>query len=184
MTNEGAAGATTKTAPTPPKPTATSQIAAYPSRLIKPIPSFLFAVPRGFVVDEAPDALCVVRAPKEVDGFWINAILSHDRVPRSVDFKQAAQITFARMKRSSPDATATMERLARFGANVVYLRGVEMKAPKTGRGLAQVQALFFAPANDKGKTVDFFQFIATAPSELMPRFGKAFVEMISSFKFV
>jgi hypothetical protein len=182
MTTQSGQG--TQQAPSLPKPTATTQIAAYPSRLIKPIPSFVFAVPRGFVVDEAPDALCVVRAPREVEGFWINAVLSHDRVPRSVDYKQAAQITFARMKKTSPDAQSTMERMARFGGNVVYLRGVELKAPKTGRGLAQLQALFFAPANDKGKTVDFFQFIATAPSELMSRFGKPFVEMVASFKFV
>jgi hypothetical protein len=171
-------------AASPTKPTPTSQVVAYPSRLIRPIPRFVFAAPVGFVVDEAPDAMCVVRAPKDIDGFWVNAILSHDRVPRSVDFKQAAQITFAKLKKATPDANVTMERLARFGANVVYLRGVELTAPKSERKLAQLHALFFAPVHDTGKTVDFFQIVATSPAELMPRFGRAFVEMIASFKFV
>jgi len=169
-----------------PKQTATSRVVAYPSKILKPIPSFVFSVPEGWVIDEAPDALAVIRTPRAVDDFWVNAILSHDRVPRTVDFKQAAQITFAKLKKGSPDTKVTMERLARFGANVVYLRGAEMQAPKSGRQLAQLHALFFAPVDkdDKGKTVDFFQFIATAPSDLMGRFGNAFVEMISTFKFV
>ena len=84
---------------------------------------------------------------------------------------------------SSPDAKVTMERLARFGTNVVYLRGVELAAPKSSRPLAQLQALFFAPAEDEGKTVDFFQFIATTPEPLMETFGPAFLEMIGSFRF-
>jgi hypothetical protein len=76
-----------------------------------------------------------------------------------------------------------MERLARFGANVVYLRGVELTAPKSNRPLAQLQALFFAPAREGGKTVDFFQFIATTPEPLMERLGPAFLEMIGSLRF-
>jgi hypothetical protein len=153
--------------------------------MLRPIPSFVFTVPKGWVVDEAPDALAVIRTPEQVDGFWVNAILSHDRVPRSVDFKQAAQLTFAKLKKATPDAKVTMERLARFGANIVYLRGVEMAAPKTGRALAQVHALFFAPVDkdDKNKTTDFFQLVASSPAEHMPRFSAPFVELISSFKF-
>ena len=69
------------------------------------------------------------------------------------------------------------------GTNVVYLRGVDLKAPKTGRDLSQLQALFFAPAEGEGKTVDFFQFISTAPAEHMDRFGPAFMEMVGSFRF-
>ena len=62
-------------------------------------------------------------------------------------------------------------------------RGVELDAPKTGRKLGQLHALFFAPAEDEGKTVDFFQWVCTCPSEDMDRFGPAFVEMIGSFRF-
>jgi hypothetical protein len=180
MTNVTQAGPPEATAQQP----ATSRVVAYPSKMLRPVPSFVFSVPQGWVLDEAPDAIGVVRTPEEIDGFWVNAIVSHDRVPRSVDFKQAAQFTFAKLKHSSPDAKVTMERLARFGSNVVYLRGVELSAPKTGRALAQLHALFFAPADDTGKTVDFFQIIATAPTDTMGRFGNSFVEMISSFRFV
>jgi hypothetical protein len=143
----------------------------------------VFSVPRGWVLDEAPDALAVVRTPEEVDGFWVNAILSHDRVARSVDFEQAAKATWARLKQNSPDATTNLEKMARFGTNVVYLRGAELKAPKSGRDLAQLQALFFAPADDEGKTVDFFQIVATSPADLMERFAPAFLEIIGSFRF-
>ena len=143
----------------------------------------MFSVPEGWILDEAPDALVVVRTPEEVDGFWINAILSHDRVARAVDYQVAAKATWDRLAATSPDAKVTMERLARFGTNVVYLRGVELSAPKSNRPLAQLQALFFAPVEGEGKTVDFFQFIATTPEPLMETYGPAFLEMIGSFRF-
>jgi hypothetical protein len=161
----------------------TARVAVYPSAMMKPIPPFIFSVPAGWVLDEAPDALVVVRSAEQVDGFWVNAILSHDRVPRSVDFRSAARATWARLVDSTPSATVSMERLARFGTNVVYLRGVEMEAPRSGRPLAQLHALFFAPANDEGRTVDFFQIVATSPQDHMERFGPAFIEMVGSFRF-
>ena len=161
----------------------TARLAVHPSELIRPVPSFVFSVPRGGVVDEAPDALAVIRTPEEVDGFWPNAILSADRVARAVDFDAAAKVTFAKLKRTNPEATVGFERVARFGTNVVYLRGVELKAPKSGRDLAQLHALFFAPADDRGKTVDFFQIIATSPADALERFTPAFLEMIGSFRF-
>jgi hypothetical protein len=171
-------------AATLPKPAdLTSRLAVHPSSAIRPVPSFVFSVPEGWILDEAPDALVVVRTPEEVDGFWINAILSHDRVPRSVDYKVAAKATWDRLVASSPDAKVTMERLARFGTNVVYLRGVELSAPSSHRALAQLQALFFAPVHEEGKTVDFFQFIATTPDPLMETYGPSFLEMIGSFRF-
>ena len=167
------------------KPTElTSRVALYPSAMIKPVPSFIFSVPAGWVLDEAPDALVVARTAEQVDGFWVNAILSHDRVSREVDFKQAAQATWGRLSRTEPSAKVTMERLARFGSNVVYLRGAEMDAAQSGRAVAQLHALFFAPANDEGKTVDFFQLVATTPRELMDRYGPAIVELIGSFRFM
>jgi hypothetical protein len=161
-----------------------SRIVAYPSRVLRPIPSFVFEAPTNWIIDEAPDAVAVVRTPQEVDGFWINALLSHDRVPKAVDLEEAAKVSYARLQQQSPEAKVTLERLARFGSNVVYLRGVEMKAPQSGRALAQLQALFFAPAEERAKTVDFFQFVATAPVESMAQVAPLFVEMISSFRFV
>lgn len=161
----------------------TARVVTQPGQIIRGIPSFLFSVPRGWELDEAPDALAVVRTPQEVDGFWVNAIISHDRVARAIDFEKAAKVTWARLKQSSPDATSSFEKMARFGTNVVYLRGAELQAPKSGRALGQLHALFFAPAEDEGKTVDFFQIVATAPADRMEQFAPPFLEIIGSFRF-
>jgi hypothetical protein len=173
----------TTTAPTTRPADLTARLAVHPGQMIRPVPSFVFSVPRGWLLDEAPDALAVIRTPEEVDGFWVNAIISTDRVARAVDFEAAAKVTWARLKKTSPEATANVEKMARFGTNVVYLRGVELKAPKSGRELAQLHALFFAPAEGEGKTVDFFQIVATSPADLMERFAPAFLEIIGSFRF-
>lgn len=170
--------------PAVPKPAElTSRLAVQPGLLIRGVPGFLFSVPRGWLLDEAPDSLAVVRTPEEIDDFWPNAIISHDRVARAVDFETAAKATWARLQQASPDAKVSFEKMARFGTNVVYLRGAEMKAPKSGRDIGQLQAMFFAPAPDEGKTVDFFQIVATAPAELMEQFAAPFLEIIGSFRF-
>ena len=168
-----------------PTHTSTSRIAVYPSAMIPGIPGFVFAVSDGWVIDEAPGTLCVVRQPAVDDGgFWVNAIIRHDRVPRSVDFEQAAKVTWAKLKRATPSAVDHGERIARFGNNVVYLRGVNLDGP-TGRPLAQVQALFFAPVTEGGKLVDFFQIIGTSQrDETVQANMNAFVDLISSFRFV
>ena len=122
----------------------------FPSAIIKPVPSFMFSVPEAGCSTRAPDALAVARTPEQIDGFWVNAILSHDRVARAVDFKQAAQRRGRGCRRLAV-AKVTMERLARFGTNVVYLRGAELEAPKSGRPLAQLHALFFAPRRARAR---------------------------------
>jgi hypothetical protein len=108
--------------------------------------------------------------------------LSHDKVARAVDFEQAAKITWSRLKRTSPEATANGERLMRFGSQVMYLRGVELTSGE--RKLAQFHALFFAPVSEGGKTVDFFQFVLTAPVGAMSGLTKPYIEMLSTFRFV
>jgi hypothetical protein len=164
---------------------ATSRIAVHPGAMIPGIPRFVFALPAGWVIDDAPGALCVVRQPEaDDDGFWPNAIIRHDKVARSVDFERAAKMTWAKLKRSNPSATDNGERLARFGTNVVYLRGVNLDSP-TGRPLAQMQSIFFAPVTEGGKTVDMFQIVGTSRRDhSVQATMNAFVELISSFRFV
>jgi hypothetical protein len=162
----------------------TARLVAQPSAIIKGIPPFVLSVPQGWLVDEAPNALAVIRLPEQVDGFWINAILSHDRVARSMDFKQAAQITWTRLQRENPDVQSTFERLARFGTNTVYLRGSELTAPQSGRKIAQLHAMFFAPVDEGGKVVDFFQIVCTTPADLAEKYGAEFIEIIGSFRFM
>ena len=163
----------------------TSLVAVHPSTMIPGIPRFIFAVPSGWVIDEAPGALCVVRQPgADDDGFWVNAIIGHDKVGRGVDFERAAKATWAKLKRSTPSAVDNGERLARFGNNVVYLRGVNLDGP-TGRPLAQIQAQFFAPTTEGGKLVDFFQIVGTTQrDETVQATMSVFIELISSFRFV
>ena len=165
-------------------PIATTRTVVYPSAEVPGVPAFVFAAPDGWVLDEAPDAICVVRSPEQVDDFWLNAVISHDRVARTVDLEQAAKATWARIVAESPSASVNMERIARFGDNVVYLRGVQLDAPKSGRPLAQLHALFFAPAAEGRATSDLFQIIATSPATVMGRIGAGLVEMIASFRFV
>jgi hypothetical protein len=162
----------------------TARVLVHPSASVPGAPAFVFSAPEGWVVDEAPDAICVVRSPEQVDDFWLNAVISHDRVARTVDLEQAAKATWARIVAESPSASVNMERIARFGDNVVYLRGVQLDAPKSGRPLAQLHALFFAPAAEGRATSDLFQIIATSPTTVMGDIGAGLVEMIASFRFV
>lgn len=148
------------------------------------IPPFLFSVPTGWVLDEAPGALAAVHPPEPVDGFWINAILSHDKVARSVDFKQAALVTWLRLIEKAPDAQMRLEKMIRVGRLPVYVRAAEMTAAKTGRRISQLQAVFFAPVTGPGKVVDFFQLVCTAPIEHVDDVAPAMLEMIRSFRFV
>jgi hypothetical protein len=174
----------TDTATTPEVRPATARAVVYPSRAVPSVPPFVFLAPEGWIVDEAPSALVVVRSPREVDGFWLNAILSHDRVAAGLSLDDAATAIWARITRDSPGATAQMERTARLGSNIVHLRGIELTAPQSGRALAQLQALLLAPKAEGRKTADLFQFVITTPADSMPRLGPGFIEMIASFRFV
>ena len=160
------------------------QVVVHPSATVRHVPSFVFAAPPGWVVDEAPGAVCVVRATEPVNEFWNNALLTHDRVAKAVDLQAAATASWGRLKTDAPSAATVMERVAKFGDNIVYLRGVELDAPQSGKQLAQIHALFFAPSPEDAKTVDLFQFVATSTADQMDTVGKSFVEMIATFRFV
>lgn len=161
----------------------TDRVAVYPSRALRPVPGFTFAVPRGWVLEESPDALAAVHTPEAVDGFWVNALISSDRVARSVDLPHAAAATLARLQQRCPEATVTMEKFARFGERATYLRGVELTAPGSDRRLAQLQAMFFAPVEGPGTTVDLFQIIGTCLQPQLERFGADMVGIVASFRF-
>jgi hypothetical protein len=160
------------------------QIAVHPSVVIPGVPSFLFAVPEGWTVDEAPSALCVVRRPQADDGFWANAIIRHDKVPRSVDFERAAKTTWVKLQRAYPSLVERGERLVRFDSNVAYVRGADLDNDD-GRPLAQIQAMFFAPVTEGGKVVDFFQIIGTSlRNDALQSNMDAITGLIASFRFL
>jgi hypothetical protein len=174
------------TATKPVKPAdLTARLAVFPSDEIRPIPPFVFSIPEGWTLDEGPDALAVVRTVEEHDGFWVNLMVSHDRVARAVDFKAAAQATWVRVLQASPTAVVSTERMVRFGDRTTYIRAVDLPAPSSKRPLAQLHALFFAPSEDgeSAKTLDMFQLIGTCPAPLADTFGPSFLQIIGSFRF-
>ena len=118
-----------------------------------------------------------------VGDFWSNALLIHDRVARAVDLQAAATASWGRLKADAPSAATVMERVAKFGDNVVYLRGVELDAAQSGRRLGQLHALFIAPVAPEAKTADLFQFVATSTAEQIGEVGQRFVDMVATFRF-
>jgi hypothetical protein len=165
------------------KKTATTNVAVFPSLAIRPVPPFVVGLPDGWVTDEGPDSLAILRSAEQVDGFWINAVISHDRVAKAVDYEATAKATWIRLLRTNPEATVEMERMSSFGGRPTYIRAVNMKAPRSGRDLAQLQAIFFGPTSDTDKTLDLFQIICTCPAEQAKAYAPQFVEIISSFRF-
>ena len=160
-----------------------ARLATYPSAIIRPIPSFVFAVPRGWIIDDAPESLAVIPTPEEVDDFWPNLVLSHDKIARTLDLEKAAQVTWAKLKAQIPEAEIDMQKLVKFSGLPMYLRGCTMKAPQSGRQLAQLHALFLAPVKGKGRTMDLFQFTGTAPRDQAEQAAPVFLDTISSFRF-
>jgi hypothetical protein len=156
----------------------------YPSAAVPVIPSFLFTGPEGWIVDEAPGALVVLRSADQIDGMWLNAILSHNRVSATVTLEDAAKATWRRVVEDSPEAKLSFERVARFGTNVAFLRGFSVDVAPGDRNVAQLHALFFAPRAEGRRTADLFQFVITGPVEAMRERGHDLVDMVASFRFV
>jgi hypothetical protein len=161
----------------------TSRLAVQPGT-IRGVPAFVFSVPEGWVVDEMPNALAVVRPPEAIDGFWPNLMIRHIRLGAGVDLKLAAEATKAKLLKESPDATVTFERMARFGANVMHMRGLSVTSPQTQRRIAQLYGLCIAPKAESAKTVDLIQMVGSTPEESDDSPASAFIEIIGSFRFV
>lgn len=161
----------------------TARLAVHPGT-IRGIPSFVFSVPEGWKVEEAPNALAVVHAPEAVDGFWSNLVISHDRLGAAVDLKAAAQATWVKVQKQAPDAKVTFEKTARFGENIMYMRGIEMASPQTKRAIGQLHGLCIAPKSESAKTVDLFQLIATSLTDPANSPVPQFVEILGSFRFI
>ena len=123
--------------------------------------------------------------PQAVDGFWANAIVRHDKVPREVDFERAAKTTWAKLlnapipmrgERASGWCVSTRQR---------RLRPRCRSDGADGRPLAQIQAMFFAPVTEGGKVVDFFQIIGTClRNDSLQTNMDQIPAMIASFRFL
>jgi hypothetical protein len=64
-----------------------------------------------------------------------------------------------------------------------YRGAVDLDAAQSGRRLAQLHALFFAPVPTGAKTADLLQFVATSTTDQMGEVGRLFVDMIATFRF-
>lgn len=162
----------------------TDAVATYPSAVLRATPSFTIAVPAGWVVDEAPGALGVIRVPEEVDGFWVNLIISADRVDHRLKLAHAASVTLERLMAECPDAEVMADRIAQLDGQLISTRVINLTAPGTGREITQIQGLTAAPRAEGAKTRDMFHLTGTTPRSVVERFGPVLVEMISSFRLV
>lgn len=156
----------------------------HPSAQIRGVPRFALEVPDGWTLDDAPGAVCVVRHLTERNGFWVNVVVRHDTVSRTLDLGRVARTTWAKLVARHPDAVAQGERLVRFDDHVVYVRGVEVDGRDGGR-LAQMQALCFAPYAAAGTTADLFQIVGTCRVDPdVDRHLADIVSIIASLRFL
>jgi hypothetical protein len=153
----------------------------YPSAAVPGVPAFMFTAPAGWIIDEAPGAFAVLRAP-QADGPPLDAILRHERVPATVTLEDVATATWARIQRDIPDARQSFDRVAAFGPSVVYLRGISYAVD--GATTGELQALLLAPKVEGRKTADLFQFTITGPADALRPHGEQFVAMVASFRFI
>jgi hypothetical protein len=162
--------------------TATQQAAVYPSAELPAIPAFAFAVPNGWTVEASPDALAVARTAEAVNGQWISALVTADRVPPQLKLADAAAISLSRIKERAKDVEVMTERSADFDGRATYVRGLSFTG-SDGQKVGQLHALFFAPAADGDKVRHLFQIIGTCPASTMDDHGPRFLEVIRSFRF-
>jgi hypothetical protein len=162
--------------------TPTDAVAVFPSAALRPVPSFTIGVPAGWRVDEAPDALGVIRVPEPIDGFWVNLLITSDRIDHRVKLAHAASIALDRLRQQCPDVVVRADRVADVDGRVVSVRALELTAPTTGRQLSIVQGLTVAPRAKDATTRDLFQLTGTCGRAEADRFGPVFVDTIASFR--
>jgi hypothetical protein len=160
----------------------TDAVVVFPSAALRPVPGFTIGVPAGWEVDEAPDALGVMRVPEPVDGFWVNLLITTDRIDHRVKLAHAASISLDRLREQCPDVVVRTDRIADVGGRLVSVRALELTAPTSGRRLTMVQGLTVAPRAEGAKTRDLFQLTGTCPAADADRFGPIFVDTIASFR--
>jgi hypothetical protein len=159
--------------------------ALFPSPQLRAIPSFSFDIPDGWELDEATTAIAAVHPKEPVDGFWVNVLVNHSRVPAAVDLEHAAVITFRQVRRHDHDVNLVTERMGHLdnGRRDTYLRIVQTTAPDDGRPISQIHALFFAPRLPGARTADLFQIIGTVPNDAVDQYVPHIVGIVSSFRF-
>lgn len=159
------------------------RVLVYPSAMVRPVPSFMIAVPDGWQVAEMPQAVLTIGTPELVNGVWVNASVVHERVMPSMGLRVAAQASWTRLKDISPDAEVNgEEKIVTFGERETYLRGASIPASGETPAFGQLHSIFFGPEHER-PTVDLFQIVCTGPLEGIDDLIPSFLEIIGSFAF-
>lgn len=140
-------------------------------------PAFVCSLPDGWDASEAPGAL----AEFSLEGVTgVSVLVSVTRVGKDVDLRDVAVRSFARQRRAHQSVTIDSQRVGRFGARVVYVRGVTVH---DARATAQVQGLFFGPAADERSTADVFSLVGSCPAGAIADYGPVFIDILASITF-
>jgi hypothetical protein len=166
----------------PRRRTPTDAVAVFPSAALRPVPSFTIGIPSGWRIDEAPDALGVLRVPEMIDGFWVNLLITTERVDHRAKLGHVASVALEQLKRQHPEVVVKADRVAEIDGRVMSIRVLELTAPDSGRELTIVQGLTAAPRAEGATTRDLFQLTGTCARADANRFGPVFVDTISSFR--
>jgi hypothetical protein len=160
----------------------TDHIAVFPSATLRPLPGFVFEVPIGWVLDEAPPAVAMLRTLERIDDFWPNVVVNCERVPAGLELRDAADAAFARLREQHPDLEVRAEKLGSIHGQPMYLRSLDVVSPE-GRALSQIRAMFLAPRSGEGNTADLFEIVGTCTTPTVDVVGPAIVSVLTSFRF-
>jgi hypothetical protein len=157
-----------------------NRLVVQPSDMLTAVPPFVFAVPNGWTLDEAP-ARWQWCACRRVDGFWVNAMLNARQGGAQRRLKVAAQITWAKLQRTTTDLTERGEKLMRFGICRCTSVAPSSPAPRAGAWRSCRRCGSHQSPKAAWST---FQLVLTCPVEHMAACTPPIMEMLSTFRFV
>lgn len=150
---------------------------AYPGPSFRPIPNFTLDIPPGWVVNEFPDALCVIGTPADSTEPWSNVFIKHSRVLPATALEDVAIESWEDLKNAFPDAEVEEEHVIGF-EQFAYVR--ESTLTLLGEKVTRVDAYFFGPAVQNA-TADLFHVVATHPVEAGDERTLVYMKMLRSF---
>jgi hypothetical protein len=150
---------------------------AYPGPAFRPVPSFTFDIPPGWVVDEFPDALCILGTPADSAEPWSNVFIKYSRVLPTTALEDVAIESWEDLKNAFPDAEVEEEHVIGF-EQFAYVR--ESTLTLLDESVTRVDAYFFGPAVDNA-TVDLFHVIGTHPVQAGDERTLVYMKMLRSF---
>lgn len=134
-------------------------------------------VPAGWTADETAGALVALRPG---DDELASVLVGSSRVAASTELRDVAVRSFARQRARHPQLRLDSQRVGRFGERITYLRAVTVPGDPE---LAQIHALFFAPADPRRGVVDAITMVGSCPSASVESFGPVVIDVVASVEF-